>query len=662
MILTGLITRDDFFREELSRLLSDRCRLLNFTDETVRAPGNLEGIDLFFLDLPVDRGMLELLGLLLSEKPELTVICFLDESDQRLAPEVSALGAYEVLSRNLADGQAAGSIRNALERSRLLAEKRTLERCPELTGQPPGTAGEPAAGRNLYQTAFPRFAGTLARVFDAGEFWNSLAATLAETFGLSRVALFLEESGRFRFQAGTGWDPELSEQIDFDSANPLVKRLISERQLVTRWEIDRLPVPAAEAGAIRRELSLLQAWLCIPLFWRGRVNGFIALGNKVRGGGFTEAELELAVFLTSYLGLMAENVRLYHRISRSKREQEMVFRDLAAGVIAADREGRIFTFNDRASEILRLPKAEVVGQAIQRTGSQLADLFWRTLRETDAEPEKKLVYQPTATPLQVHASLLHDENERVEGVVIVLLDLTEKERLENKVRELERLNYWYQLAGSMAHQIKNPLVSIKTFVQLFPEKYRDPEFRDNFFKIVNREVERLNEIIAELFEFSEPGALHLQPCPLNEILAEVIRRAETEGGPRISPPAENEEKAWLNADRDRLVKAFGCLVENAREAVRKNKNGLIEIRTLPARLESGPALLIQFRDNGSGIAPGRLEEVFSPFYTTKTKGMGLGLPICRRIVQEHGGIIEIESRPGHGTTGSVTLPVLTGRS
>ncbi|OPZ92609.1 MAG: Sensor protein ZraS [candidate division TA06 bacterium ADurb.Bin417] len=475
------------------------------------------------------------------------------------------------------------------------------------------------------------------------------------------MALFLEESGQFRFQSGTGWDPEISGQLDFDLANPLIRRLTSERQLVARWEIDRLPVPASEAEAIRRELSLLQAWLCVPLFSQGRVNGFIALGNKVRGSGFTETELDLAVFLASHLGLMVENVRLYHRIARSKKEQEMIFRDLAAGVIAADREGRIFTFNDRASEMLRLAKDEMVGQDIQRAGSQLADLFWRVLRETDAEHEKRLVYQPTGTPLQVHARLMHDDNERVEGAVIVLLDLTEKERLETKVRELERLNYWYQLAGSMAHQIKNPLVSIKTFVQLFPEKYQDPEFRDNFFKIVNREVERLNGIIAELFEFSEPGELHLKPCPLNEILADVIRKAETEGGPRISPPAESEETVWVNADRDRLIKAFGCLMDNAREAIRKGRNGQIEIRTLPARLESGPALRIEFRDNGSGLVPGQVEEVFSPFYTTKTKGMGLGLPICRRIVQEHGGSIEIESRPGHGTTCRVTLPVLTGR-
>ena len=242
--------------------------------------------------------------------------------------------------------------------------------------------------------------------------------------------------------------------------------------------------------------------------------------------------------------------------------------------------------------------------------------------------------------------------------MLIFSDATFMEEMERKVGYLERLNFWYQLAGSMAHQIKNPLVAIKTFVQLLPDKYQDREFRENFSRIVSEEVERLNRIASDLFEFAEPVEMRIVPVLLKEALESSVEKFLRESGRRIELIKECPDDLVVDIDRQSIEKAFDCILANSGEAIKET--GRIFIKAEPVREKDRLFIRVDFKDSGAGIMPENLPEVFSPFYTTKTKGMGLGLPIAQRIVEDHGGKIRLESVPGKGTVCRVFLPAKKG--
>jgi signal transduction histidine kinase len=168
-------------------------------------------------------------------------------------------------------------------------------------------------------------------------------------------------------------------------------------------------------------------------------------------------------------------------------------------------------------------------------------------------------------------------------------------------------------------------------------------------------VERLNRIASDLFEFAEPAEIHLSPEPLKEIIESSVEKFLKEFGSRIEIIKECPDNLTVEVDRKRIEKAFDCILTNAGEAI--TGSGRIYIKAEPVVENNRRFIRVDFKDNGSGIPPENIPEVFSPFSTTKTKGMGLGLPIVQRIIQDHNGKIRLESTPKKGTVCRIFLLV-----
>ncbi|MBI2091084.1 MAG: GAF domain-containing protein, partial [Deltaproteobacteria bacterium] len=225
------------------------------------------------------------------------------------------------------------------------------------------------------------------------------------------------------------------------------------------------------------------------------------------------------------------------------------------------------------------------------------------------------------------------------------------------IRRADRLASLGQLTAGLAHEIRNPLVAIRTFTQLLPERYQDPEFRSSFQALAMKEVDRICGLVNDLLSFARPSAPNVSAENVNEIVESIARILETEAKEkgvqiyrRLAPSLPK-----IFVDKEQIKQVCMNVILNAIQAI--DGRGVVQISTHMFAKSGGEQFVqIGIRDSGLGIAEKDLENIFNPFFTTKKEGSGLGLSISHQIVQEHGGYITVESKAGEGTTFFINLP------
>jgi two-component system nitrogen regulation sensor histidine kinase GlnL len=265
----------------------------------------------------------------------------------------------------------------------------------------------------------------------------------------------------------------------------------------------------------------------------------------------------------------------------------------------------------------------------------------------------------TTTPL------LTDAGERI-GTILILRDLTNIRDLEKAVRHADRLSMLGTLAAGLAHEIKNPLGGIKGAAQLMELELPPDSDLHEYLRVVIKEAGRVNRIVEDLLQLAAPRELKLSPVNLHKVLGDILllqRRTVTDReisfqqhfDPSIPP---------LLADEELLTQVFLNLVKNAIEAVGEEGQITVVSRvvsdySLTQKGEKRSRMLaVDVIDDGQGMTVEQQEQLFTPFFTTKVKGTGLGLPICQKIVTEHRGMMMVQSEKGKGTTFTVLLPLI----
>jgi signal transduction histidine kinase len=226
------------------------------------------------------------------------------------------------------------------------------------------------------------------------------------------------------------------------------------------------------------------------------------------------------------------------------------------------------------------------------------------------------------------------------------------------IRRADRLASLGTLTAGLAHEIRNPLVAIKTLTQLLPERLDDEEFRDQFLKIAAGEVDRISSLVTELLEFARPSDPKLELEDVNAILDGMILLVSTETKKKQINIAKHysPDLTPVQVDREQIKQVFLNILLNAIEATQEN--GKIVVKTRSFIKPGGePYAQIEFTDTGCGIPSEYLEDIFNPFFTTKSTGSGLGLSISNQIIQDHRGYIDVESQIGKGSSFFINLPV-----
>ena len=344
-------------------------------------------------------------------------------------------------------------------------------------------------------------------------------------------------------------------------------------------------------------------------------------------------------------------------LSRVKAFSDNLVENMPMGLLAIDRDDRIASFNQTAEAVLELSADKILGSKAGEVLSKPLSNFLLRLKGQEGLIESEFecpVNGGKTVPLEVIGTVLKDEAGVSLGWIILFRDLTEIQHLKSEVARSRHLASIGTLAAGVAHEIRNPLSSIKGFATYFKERYRNVPEDLSTAEIMIQEVERLNRVIGQLLEFAKPMTVQKEPVSLERVIKHSLKLIEGDARTRgVEILFHNDavtREAWI--DTDRITQVLLNLYLNAIESM--DRKGVL---TVGLDLdENSDRFRITVSDTGKGIPEKDLPNLFDPYFTTKSSGTGLGLAIVHKILESHGGEIRVDTAPETGTTITVLLP------
>lgn len=493
------------------------------------------------------------------------------------------------------------------------------------------------------------------------------SGVVSNAVGTDRLTILLGRDGSF-VQA---FPPALeAARLSLAGNDPLVEVIRSRPDPLCSYMIQRLP-PSPLLERAGNRMGSLNAHAAVGVRTRGVLGGIMLFGPRLSGRVYGRDEQRALQIAADQLGVALENSKLYTEVQNGKIYMEILLDSLVSGVVASTVDRVITVFNREAQRITRLNPADVIGRPIDVLPAPLVRCFDETFKSGGGARNQDLVIshgKTDETPVQVGSSVFRGHEGNVLGVLLVVSDISIVKRLETQIRRTVHLASLGTLSAGMAHEIKNPLVTLKTFAQLLPENYDDAEFRTHFSGLIDKEVNRIDAIVTGLLRFGRPPKATLKPISVHDVLNQSIQL--------ISIPLRKKGVALqtdlaaprdtIEGDANLLEQAFVNFFLNAIDATATGGSLAVSTGVLgtahgpsavPGEDQSGPHIRVSIRDTGEGIAAENIPHVFDPFFTTKETGTGLGLSVTHGIIREHKGVIDVDSTPGVGTTFHVLLPL-----
>lgn len=499
-----------------------------------------------------------------------------------------------------------------------------------------------------------------------------LEVALRET-GASRLCLTVRDPA-------SGQLSTVSSVANLGNASTLLPASVPEQVFKTGepvWvETDgRLHSNPAEA---RRVVALSR-----PLLMKDQVVGVLNAEKARDLPPFSQIGLELLSLLSGQLAIAIENVELHQRQQALRTFNEDIIQTMTNGLVVVDTTARVTVFNKAAATLLGYGAKEVLRKRLRDAmpgASSLSDVIEATLRHaceasTQPSPGDGGLIQGSSVPspivrgyldevnvrhrdgnllpLSVSASPLRDSNGQVTGVVCLFEDLSQSKALEAERRRLDRLAALGEMSAVVAHEIRNPVAGITAGIEYLSKSFPEGSPHKEDMAMILGEIERVNRILEDILSVARPFQLKLSDEAIADILEDVLHRYQ----PSLESKSVRVIRRYapslprVQADRERMEQAFTNLVLNAIEAMPDGGTLSIDLSASDHRLT------ITISDTGPGISLDAQRRIFEPFFTTKTRGTGLGLAVARRVIEEHGGTIDVLSEPDRGTTFVIQLPL-----
>jgi signal transduction histidine kinase len=422
-----------------------------------------------------------------------------------------------------------------------------------------------------------------------------------------------------------------------------------------------------EGSHVAEEFTVLRSEVTVPLLVEGKVAALITVGRKLSGDPFFTPDIELLATIGHQAGVALKRVQLYEEVMWMKEYNESILRHMESGVMAVGRDGLLTMINAAGARMLGVRAPEVLGSpATQLIPCGLGLPLLDTLTGKIAYTNHEATLTPASKrplPIVLSTSVLRGRADESAGAILVFNDLSRIKALEEEKRRIERLASIGAFISGIAHEIKNPLVAIKTLAELLPERHADEEFRDTFAKVALHEVDRIDTLMQRLRSLSAGSTSPLYPvsiiAPLEEALSllsgEFARRKI-----RVTCQYQPLLPAVMG-DHDQLKQVFVNLCLNSVEAMGEGGTLAITVASDSGREERASKLIVEISDTGPGIPAEHLADIFEPFFTLKDKGTGLGLAICQGIIDYHrGSIAATNCADSPGAIFTLTLPAAEG--
>src|SRR5712692_5776208 len=518
-----------------------------------------------------------------------------------------------------------------------------------------------------FRTTMNQAVAILKSVTTLHDLLTRFGKTIAQAVDTDRVMILLPQKDVY---AQCYPPPTPASRIDLPKDHALLRYLQSSGQPIVLDELDRIR-PTPEVHRVIAQMRHLNLAVVMGIFARDQLEGVMLLGPRLSGRIYGSVEQNALQVLCGQLAVAIENAELFTEVQNAKIYNETLLENLTTGVIAAGIDERITVFNNETVQLTGLNSREIINHSIDKLPPVLRDLLRTTLRTGESQENNEIVLDVGEQGVVVRAStsIFRGENRQVLGALVVLTDLTPLKRLELLIRRSDRLASLGTLSAGMAHEIKNPLVSIKTFAQLLPQRYQDSDFREAFSKLIGHEIERIDSLVNQLLRFARPAKPDLKPTHVHEDLEkslQLIGHRLYDQDIKLARFLEANVDT-ISADADQLEQVFLNFFINAMEAMQHGGELTVSTQTRNGEESVAPighgnggareVLRITIRDTGEGIQSEDIQHLFDPFFTTKDYGTGLGLSVVHSIIQEHGGQIEVESELKEGTAFHILLPL-----
>jgi len=440
---------------------------------------------------------------------------------------------------------------------------------------------------------------------------------------------------------------------------------INERKALLSPDIGKDPRFGSASPAMRG--SKVRSLMAIPLIVHDEVVGVLNVHAYIPNLYSEEKVRILSVIASQAAALYKE----LEALSALANYTDNILRSIAAGVLTLDRDGRILTWNKAAEDVIGITASQAVGQhfseIVEVIGVAEADKqrILSAIRMVLETGQKYLGYKQeyhpvNGEPLYVNMNIaqLCDHTGETLGLVIIFEDVTKEIQLENEMHRISELASIGQLAASIAHELRNPLSSIKGAAQYLRNEYADHTAVREFLDIIVEEVNILNKVTTEFLDFARPLKLNLKETDINDVLFRTVQFMQLDINRQGIEVAQklSYDVPRIMADGKQLEQVFRNLILNALQAMPSGGRLLLNSQTA----EEGIKVIVA--DSGVGIPQEQIDRIFVPFFTTRTKGTGLGLSVVQKIVDNHGGKISVESAVGEGTTFELYFPVCSDRA
>jgi len=576
-------------------------------------------------------------------------------------------------------------IAQAMEKQRLLEEVASL-RGQNVTREPILGAAAPVPMLHGSELSLARigqvlrdFAKTFSTNFDLQSSLTLFLDAINAFLRPSRVSIMVRHphSRTFEIRAHQGLVPQVAKQLRLREEEGLPLWLLTEARIIQRYEVEKaLHNPVFLE--IHREMQALKAVASLPLMVSGKLVGILNLGDRVSGLPYSDDELDILFSLASNVAISIQDIGLYHQVQSQKAFTEKILRYMSSGVLTIDDHETIRMCNHRAANILGKNWADVVHGDLRSLPSPLGDMFYETLQDGVSYDKREVTITAAKVPLEVSTYQILDDQLNVSGSVMVFDDLTSQKQLYEERRRAHQFDYLNKVASRMAFEIKNPLVSIQTFIELLDEHYDDAEFRNQFSRVVSQDIHTINVITEKLVSLASDIAYQFEPGDVNNLLHALESTLNFERRPTLTGDSDDavvdlvdiressgielacqEGLPVVRFDAEQLYKALMYIVAYLSQNTNSSKKILVVSRYRQPKADAyrGDRILISLTGKNAKVDDEELEKLFDPFDAEHHTLVDIGPSVSQKIIEEHGGSLDFHLEKKGELTFEVTLPV-----